>query len=165
MSKYKSAYAAKGVVLLVKKPVEKIWKRHRQTSQSAPESCGILMAKIDSDSSRIWLQEVTIPTKSDRRSRFSFHLRGEKHERQLRKIATNSGGTIRLLGTWHTHPEDDPSPSKADLDGWAKLRAANPQFREFCFAIVGLETTAIFLSVGESLALMNPINLKSKNER
>ncbi len=165
MSVYTSAFAARGVVLLVKDSVEGIWEDYRQADPEAPEACGILMATIDSDSSRIWLEKVTVPKKSDRRTRFSFRLKGKSHERELHKQAKNSGGAIRLIGTWHTHPENDPTPSQADIDGWTKIKSMNPKFREFCFIIVGLKTTAAYLSVGQRLTKMKLIKLESIHEK
>lgn len=159
MSEYKSAYSARGVVLLVRESVEKIWMDHRQADPTALEVCGILMATVDSDFSRIWLEKVTVPKTSDRRTRFSFRLKGKNHERELHKQAENSEGSIRLMGTWHTHPENDPKPSHADIEGWMKIRSMNPKFREFCFIIVGLKTTVAYLSVGQILTKMHPIQL------
>lgn len=165
MSDFKNGFAARGVVLLVKESVQKLWEDYRQTTPSATESCGILMATIDSDSSRIWLEKITVPTKSDQRTRFSFRLRGKNHEKQLHKHARDSGGTIRLIGAWHTHPEDDPTPSQEDIEGWKRLKSMNPQFREFCFIIVGLRTTAVYLSVGKRLTKMKPINLELNHDK
>jgi len=161
MSEYKSAFAARGVILLIKDSVEEIWDDYRQTAPNAPEACGILMATIDSDSSRIWLEKVSVPKKTDQRTRFSFRLKGKSHERELHKQAKNSKGAIRLIGTWHTHPENDPKPSQSDISGWMKIKSMNPEFREFCFIIVGLKTTAVYLSVGQKLTEMKPIKLTS----
>jgi integrative and conjugative element protein (TIGR02256 family) len=165
MSEFENGFAARGVVLLVKATVEKLWRKHRQSNPKAPEACGILMATIDSDSSRIWLEKATVPTKSDQRTRFSFRLKGKDHGKELLKQARSSGGTIRLLGTWHTHPEDDPTPSQADIEGWMKIRFMNPQFKEFCFIIVGLKTTAVYLSVGQKLTRMKPIKLELNSDK
>ncbi len=164
MSEYKSAFAARGVLLLVKTSVEEVWENYRQNDPMVPEACGILMATIDCDSSRIWLEKVTVPRKSDRRTRFSFRIEGKSHERELRKQAKDSGGAIRLIGTWHTHPENDPTPSQADIDGWKTIKSMNPEFREFCFIIVGLKTTAVYLSIGKRLTKMKPIKLNLIDE-
>lgn len=165
MKSYKIGFVDKGVLLLVEDSVQKKWDEHRQKYSDTPEACGILMASIDSDTSRIWLEKATVPKKSDNRTRFTFKISGKNHQKELDLEAKNSGGKIRLLGTWHTHPEDDPSPSQADFRGWERQQEANPQFREFCFVIVGLKSTSAYLSVNNRITKMKFISLNTPTEK
>ena len=165
MKHFKIGFAAQGIVLLVEESVRKIWSEHRQKSSFATEACGILMATVDTDTSRIWLEKATMPSKADRRTRFTFKMAGKNHEKHLRREAKNSKGRIRLLGTWHTHPENDPTPSKADLKDWRKLQKTNPQFQEFCFVIVGLKKTTAYLYTRKKIIKMKFIEFKSESNQ
>jgi integrative and conjugative element protein (TIGR02256 family) len=38
-----------------------------------------------------------------------------------------SSGRLQYLGEWHTHPEDQPSPSTTDLGSWRRHLIAQEQ--------------------------------------
>lgn len=41
------------------------------------------------------------------------------------------------LGEWHTHPEDSPSPSTIDTDGWQRI--CSKRKTPMLFVIVGTQ--------------------------
>lgn len=157
MRKIEKTYAAKGTALHVERRVALLWKRFRQKKSEDTEACGILVATIDDDLSRIWLDHASPPSGEDSRKRFSFFMRGKDHQRFLDKKVKSSGGGAQLLGTWHTHPEEIPKPSQADIAGWHKVSKSNPEFRKFCFVIVGIKSTSVYLMTKGSLVQMKEV--------
>ena len=41
------------------------------------------------------------------------------------------------LGEWHTHDQDNPSPSFVDKRSWLRISKRNNNFDQSCFIIVG----------------------------
>lgn len=87
-----------------------------------PEAGGVLLGRHLLDSADVVVDEVTTPQKSDRRSRFGF-FRSKKHENLARKRWREGMSSVAYLGLWHTHPEDDPSPSSVDCADWRQAVA------------------------------------------
>jgi integrative and conjugative element protein (TIGR02256 family) len=90
-----------------------ILEKYIQRKLSDPESGGIILGKIISDT--IQIQRLSIPTELDKRSRMNF----ERHRLSAQIVTNyeyaNSYGQVAYLGEWHTHPEDHPSPSGTDI--------------------------------------------------
>jgi len=84
----------------------------RQVKMKSPESGGILLGQMKN--SDMYLLRVSIPNPKD-----SFHRTGFTRNREVAQIIINheffnSGKKTIYLGEWHTHPEDNPSPSFQD---------------------------------------------------
>jgi len=47
-----------------------------------------------------------------------------------------SGGTLDYVGEWHTHPEQQPVPSRLDLEQWLAIHGARSGIG-MIFIIVG----------------------------
>lgn len=45
----------------------------------------------------------------------------------------NSGGKLRYLGEWHTHPQINPEPSKLDLDSLEEITESTD---DFCILVI-----------------------------
>lgn len=116
----------------------------KQRSWWHPEAGGVLLGRILLDSEDLVVDEVTTPQKTDRRSRFGF-FRSKQHEVLAQNRWINEANTMAYLGLWHTHPEDDPTPSKIDRCDWAQ--AVNRDTYEgsrLFFPIIGIKRVRIW---------------------
>ncbi|WHI44621.1 Mov34/MPN/PAD-1 family protein [Microbulbifer sp. VAAF005] len=68
---------------------------------------------------------------------------GHESIAQSRWVATH--GTIRYLGEWHTHPEDDPYPSGLDISEWDRLAGNRKDNRPQLAVIVGRKSLYVEL--------------------
>lgn len=118
---------------------------HRQLKSVMPEAGGMLLGRLIVESNDVIVDEVTEPAALDRRSRY-FFMRSKKHAQQRVSSAwEESDHTRNYLGEWHTHPEDDPSPSAVDLDNWHRIARVARYEQDFLFfVIVGRERTRIW---------------------
>ena len=105
----------------------------RQIDPSAPEAGGILLGYRRGH--HIHVSDLTVPTKRDVQRRFTFFRHATDHQRVATRRWTQSGETMDYVGEWHTHPEDDPSPSSVDLQHWREIASAAS--RPMVFLIVG----------------------------
>ena len=121
-----------------------VWCTYRQTEPDAAESFGVLMGTTSVDRREIWIEAVTTPMPHDRRSRLSFALRDLGHQRAVSRKFASSDGSAIYLGTWHTHPEPVPTPSRIDLNDWVTCLRVN-RGRPLAFALVGTEVLRVFV--------------------
>jgi len=78
------------------------------------EAGGVLLGRIIENTGDCVVDEATAPNKRDHRSRFRFRRSRAGSQPLVDGAWTQSAGTRVYLGEWHTHPEDDPSPSCVD---------------------------------------------------
>lgn len=98
-----------------------IIRRYLQLQKDTPEAGGVLLGRKILGTGNIVIDDVTEPFDSDKRSRNRF-LRNEKgHQQAIVATWMTSAGTCNYLGEWHTHPEENPSPSTIDLRNWNKI--------------------------------------------
>ena len=124
--------------------VKGVWHSHRQTAPDAAESFGVLMGTTSVDRREIWIERVTTPMERDRRTRFSFALRDPGHQQAVCGMFACSGGRAIYLGTWHTHPEPVPKPSRTDRNDWVACLRAN-RGRPQAFVLVGTDKVRVFV--------------------
>ena len=97
------------------------------------EAGGQLFAAVKKD---YWvISKATGPGSTDFRSRFAFRpdRKAEKAE-----ILTLFQAGLHYVGDWHTHPQDDPSPSHTDLRNIAEtVQASEHSLPGFLLVIVG----------------------------
>ena len=127
--------------------VADVWHAHRQTAADAAESFGVLMGTTSVDRREIWIESVTTPMAHDWRTRLAFALRDSGHQRAVRRKFARSGGRTIYLGTWHTHPELAPTPSRIDRDDWLACLRANLR-RPLAFVLVGTGQVRVFVREG-----------------
>ena len=120
------------------------WKAHRQTAAKSPESFGILIGTVSTDRAEVWIEALTTPKRLDRRWRLGFEMRDPRHEQVVRRMFERSGRQRIYLGTWHTHPEPVPAPSRMDKRDWVKCVRANLG-RPLVFVVVGTSETRLFV--------------------
>lgn len=93
---------------------------YRQSrSHSRPEGCGIIIGEVRDKS--LWVKDISRPCISDIRSNYRFLRTVDGHQLFLNNLHDISGGYLRYIGEWHTHPELYPKPSNADYLGWSVL--------------------------------------------
>lgn len=112
-----------------------VFESHIQPIGRSRESGGILLGCVRG--SNLEIVEATIPSRFDERFPFLFVRKAAWHRQVAEKRWRRSGGTVRYLGEWHTHPEDLPSPSTVDLVEWRKLAVKRNDGRPLLAVIVG----------------------------
>lgn len=108
----------------------------RQNKISDPEAGGMLLGRLIDGSPDAIIDEITRPQKRDRWGRL-FFWRDKKHAQTLvnRAWATSAHSRI-YLGEWHTHPEDNPTPSQQDITNWHSVSTKAVYEQDFLFFII-----------------------------
>ncbi len=109
--------------------------QHVQVKNSDSEAGGLLLGSVHG--AHMIIDQATVPTTCDRRFRYFFERMPFGHERIAQARWSASQGTIRYLGEWHTHPEDDPHPSTLDIEEWNRLSSQRQDKRPMIAVIVG----------------------------
>jgi len=144
-----------GRIVNILKPVIEVWDKHRQLKQRDQEACGILIGSVDLEKDRIWIEFATGPMSEDKRWRSRFKLQANGHQQVLNKFHDQYAGLMMYLGTWHSHPEDNPSPSVLDVSEWNKIIKNNEELTPNVFAIVGRKESSVFVGKnGEFIKLV-----------
>ena len=136
-----------GVSLYIPGDTLKLWKNSRQINNKDHEKFGVLIGTSSESLDEYWVDSVTSPFPKDKSSKFSFMLRDKKHQRIVDKAFAQSGDTTVYLGTWHTHPENIPTPSSTDTNDWSACIRKNPG-RQLFFVIVGTKCIRVFVQNG-----------------
>lgn len=124
--------------ILISKNVLKIFDSFKQLKKNDKEACGILIGKHSCNGQSIRIEIATKPGKKDIRKRMYYEIKSSHHTKVLEKCFKESKFESVYLGTWHTHPESTPSPSKVDIRDWKKQYKKNSHlFDKMVFAIVG----------------------------
>lgn len=132
-----------GLLIFTAEAVEQM-RSHAQHSMLQREAGGVLLGRHLLDSNDLVVDEVTVPQRGDRRSRFGF-FRSKQHSALAQAKWAASKGTVAYLGLWHTHPEADPTPSSVDKHDWEKAVAMDSfQGAELFFPIVGTERIRVW---------------------
>ncbi len=128
--------SANGHILLELGPqVLEVFAAHAQSSVAAPEAGGLLLGTVHGQG--MLISEATTPTRLDRQLRTLFERMPFGHRAIAKRRWRASGGTVRYLGEWHTHPEDQPHPSGTDLVEWRALASKRVDGRPVLAVIVG----------------------------
>lgn len=111
---------------------------HRQLQAGDKEAGGVLLGRLIRDTSDVVVDVVSSPSPEDRRNRFSFFRARKPAQHAVDRAWRESGQVVIYLGEWHTHPEDDPSPSCIDQRDWKRIVAKASFEQDFLlFMIVG----------------------------
>lgn len=117
----------------------------RQIAPDASEAGGILMGYRRGPHTHV--TEATMPSKEDVQHRFGFLRQAKYHHQTAVRRWKETGETLDYAGEWHTHPEDDPSPSNKDIRNWRKITMASQ--RPMIFVIIGRSTNWIGAGLGQ----------------
>lgn len=112
-----------------------VFRQHTQHLSSDAEAGGLLLGEVRGG--HLNLVEATFPTADDLRSRYSFERLPQGHAEVAQKMWSDSRGTVRYLGEWHSHPQDIPIPSGIDRSEWKRLASERKDKRPFLAVIVG----------------------------
>ena len=109
--------------------------QHIQGSDADCEAGGLLLGSVHGG--HLLIEQATVPTVWDRRFRYLFERMPFGHGTIALSRWKASRGTVRYLGEWHTHPEDNPNPSGLDRSEWNHLSAKRRDKRPTLAVIVG----------------------------
>lgn len=113
-------------------------------SERKPEAGGVLLGRHLIESSDLVVDEVTPPQRRDKRRRFYF-FRSKSHSDIALKRWKETNGKMAYLGSWHTHPEHVPIPSRTDLEDWEKAsREDTYEGDTLFFIIVGIDEIKVW---------------------
>ncbi|WP_366241007.1 Mov34/MPN/PAD-1 family protein [Chromobacterium subtsugae] len=125
----------KRTLLHFSEPTLRIFCQYIQTGEFSCEAGGILLGAVHG--AHLLIEQATPPTEWDKRHQHLFERMPAGHEAIAQSRWTDSLGTIRYLGEWHTHPEDHPRPSGLDRSEWGLLSARRQDNRPMLAVIVG----------------------------
>ncbi|WP_071601379.1 Mov34/MPN/PAD-1 family protein [Dickeya chrysanthemi] len=98
---------------------------YRQLRCFSRESAGVLIGERRGQ--HLVICDLSEPGVGDIRHRYSVDRRGSHHQDKVDAAFVKSQGTLQYLGEWHTHPEDNPTPSPTDRKSWKEnLDAPEP---------------------------------------
>lgn len=106
------------LVVIMPSVVERLLS-HRQLEARSLEAAGVLIG--ERRGVHLVIQDLSEPGAGDLRTRYSVDRCGRHHQTAVDKAFVDSNGTCQYLGEWHTHPEDDPSPSSKDTNSWKRF--------------------------------------------
>lgn len=141
-----------GPCLVIQDTVLEVFTKHAQMNLFTPESGGILLGYVREP--HLEVLEATEPTRWDKRLRCFFDRSAQGHCDWAQRRWAESGGLVRYLGEWHTHPEDYPSPSSVDKSGWIKLAGKRQDRRPVLAIIVGRKALHVELIDHEGKAMV-----------
>lgn len=124
-------------------PAITIFESHVQALPSDYEAGGLLLGTIHG--SNIMVVEATVPTTWDKRFQYLFVRMPFGHSSIAQSRWKASGGKVRYVGEWHTHPQDYPSPSGIDRTEWNKLSCKRVDGRPMLAVIVGRKSLYVEL--------------------
>jgi len=110
--------------------------RYSKPDGEHSEAGGVLLGRLILESRDVAIDRVTEPFEADKRSKFHFWRSRMPHQNIVDQAWKNSTGTCIYLGEWHCHPEDDPHPSKHDLENWAKIARTASYEQDFLFFVI-----------------------------
>jgi integrative and conjugative element protein (TIGR02256 family) len=132
------------ISLNISKDTLTAWHNHRQINAKDHERFGVIIGSCSETNDEYWVESITTPFPNDRSTRYSFLLRDRNHQITVDKAFAESGGTSVYMGTWHTHPEQKPTPSVVDKMDWLSC-IRNNAGRQLFFVIVGTKEIRVFV--------------------
>jgi len=146
------------IQLCVSESVIDIWKKHRQVNADMHESFGVMIGSQENEPVSVVIEDVTTPLQKDRHSRSNFLLIDKGHQKAVDAAFKKSNGILGYLGTWHTHPENNPNPSAIDITDWHQCIKRNPD-RKLFFFVVGIEKAKVYTFNENILKLLAAVTL------
>jgi integrative and conjugative element protein (TIGR02256 family) len=124
----------------------------RQVDVASHEAGGMLLGRLIDGTNDVVVDEGTEPTAKDRRGRFFFDRAKAAAQHYINLVWRQSKSTRVYLGEWHTHPEDDPTPSDHDLGNWRRIAKKARYDQDFLiFVIVGRKKIRVWVCDKSSL--------------
>jgi len=121
-----------------------LFRRHRQRHFWSCEAGGQLFFRPDESVFRVGL--ATGPGRHDRCSPFSFWPNRAREQQDIQRFFPQG---LHYIGDWHSHPEDNPSPSDTDINKMlAIFRESDHQLPFMLLVVVGRSSDSGGLWVG-----------------
>ncbi|MFZ5969396.1 MAG: Mov34/MPN/PAD-1 family protein [Bacillota bacterium] len=98
---------------------------YRQLSLKDYEAGGILIGRENKETGNLIIEYATIPYEKDKRTRAFFYRKDKQHIEFYNKLYNENNGIYAYIGEWHTHPEDYPNYSYADIKNWGSIAKRN----------------------------------------
>ena len=98
--------------IIISEQVKKILCSYRQVAAKSKEAGGILLGQVSSK--EIYVSKATVPSKMDKRLPFNFERSPKSADLIPQYEHLNSDGFNTYIGEWHSHPEDNATPSSQD---------------------------------------------------
>ena len=134
-----------GCVVDILEPVLSEIQTWLQITASTPESSGFLLGYKNRNTGNITICNLTIPQKSDERTRFFCRILDEAH---FRVMSHYNKHEIYYMGNWHTHPQKNPIPSSVDQREWNEIIHNDVTGCEYAFFIIA-GTTEFRIWIGD----------------
>ncbi|TKG92894.1 hypothetical protein EYV94_18140 [Puteibacter caeruleilacunae] len=121
--------------------------KFKQSTTTSNESGGILLGRILKNTNHLVIDEITTPTQYDIQRRNYFKRSKRPHQKIINKRWKESNQTQNYFGEWHTHAEENPSPSNTDLNDWKKRVIRDKLNLDFLISmIVGIKQTNVWIT-------------------
>ncbi len=135
--------------------VVQVFEKYKDKYDYAVEAGGILAGRIVSN--RIIIEDLTEPYESDKRNRFSFKRESNGHQAYMDEIWAKSDNTLTYLGEWHSHDQNEISPSVIDYSNWKSIMRRSHNTEVFVFVILGRADVAVWIGKGGKLTRIDDV--------
>ena len=108
--------------ICIAESVLKVLDSYKQTSKQN-EAGGIILGRVY-ENNVVCITELSEPNEFDKSSRYSFVRDKNMAQFIVDEAFKKSRGELIYLGEWHTHPEQNPTPS------WVDKRMIKEQFKK-----------------------------------
>lgn len=117
-----------------------MWKRFKAVATQhdfSHESGGILIGILRSQLRHFVITDFTTPYQADICNRFAFIRYARGHQEEMDTLWEESERTKTYMGEWHTHAQDNPSPSCIDVRNWRRIAKRKGNSSSVIFIIIG----------------------------
>ena len=105
------------------------------------ETGGLLFGEINEILQTVWIDFASEPPIDSQFSELCF-ICGKEGTQELDKYySEKTKGSTEFIGTWHTHPISEPTPSEIDLNAVKSIFESNKHCRKLLLLIIGNTTT------------------------
>lgn len=115
-----------------------------QMTKKMPESGGIIIGRENISNNNLIIETISEPMKYDKQKRNRFIRKDPEHIIWFEKLYEDSDKTLRYVGEWHTHPEDDPHYSLIDLNNWRRIKEEASNVVDYYHLIAGRNSVVIW---------------------
>ncbi len=137
-----------GKVVDVLTPVLDEIRKWVQDGEEKPESGGYIIGYQHKKTGNISLEAVSHPYGKDIKNRVHFSIRDPLHNAFLKKAQKRKS---YYMGVWHTHPQNDPIPSKTDWEDWEETLYTDQTGSQYVFFIIaGIQNWRLWIGDLES---------------
>lgn len=122
-----------------------IMNSYKQKDKKDCEAGGILIGRENKGTGNLIIEYITVPYEKDRRGRFFYHRKDERHIEFYNNLYNTHKGIYAYVGEWHTHPQDYPKYSYIDIKNWKRISRMNTdREKTYYHLIVGIKEIRIW---------------------